>query len=299
MSLPPRFAPPPPARLGDATGYRFDGDSVELYADILGLTALPDAAQWTLQLWADESIPIAALPLGPLHPDTAGPVRVSGHVPALPPAGQAARSLSMTLVRRLPPDTAQQQDRKRFATPVRFVQPLLEGGLEWRLHDGELVIELDGIHNPRDGGNLSGTLALELWSLERPHEGGDWSGTPLASLVLGQLGGQQRWSSQRHALRVRELPPGGCLTLMLREWGASGYITRDWRQLAGAQPASRNGRVSVNRATTRVLRSVRGISDKMARTLVASRPFAAIDELRRVRGMTPRLFERLRDRLAL
>ncbi|MEY5098503.1 MAG: hypothetical protein RJA36_1222 [Pseudomonadota bacterium] len=303
MSQPQHFAPPPSAspllaRLGDDTGYRLAGDAVELHAHILCLAPLPDAAQWSLQLWADESIQVAALPLGPLRPGANGSVRVSGCAPALPPAGRSARSLSMALVCSQPQAAGTLQDRKVFAASQRFVQPLLEGRVEWRLYDGELLLELESIHNPRDAANLSGTLALELWSLDTPCDGGDWSGTPLASLVLGCLVGQQRWSQQRHPMRVSELPPGKHLTLMLREWTANGYVTRDWRQLAGPRPTS-TAPVSLNRSTTAALRSVRGISDKVARTIVASRPFASVDELRRVRGMTSGLFERVREHFGL
>ena len=85
---------------------------------------------------------------------------------------------------------------------------------------------------------------------------------------------------------------------MLREWTSSGYVTRDWRALDWPQPA---GAVvpSINRSTTARLRSLPGISDKLARTIVASRPFASLDELQRVRGMSERLYARLRDRVTL
>ena len=147
---------------------------------------------------------------------------------------------------------------------------------------------------------MSGTLALEIWSLGQPYRGGSFEGQALGSVTLGSLAGQQRWSAQRQtwSLPVRRggEPTGGHLTLMLREWTPAGYVTRDWRELDWPRhPAA--AAISINRCGTAALRTLPGVSDKLARTIVASRPFASVDDLRRVRGMSARQFARLRDRV--
>ena len=48
-------------------GYRFDADQVELQADIAGPRGWSDQGQWTLQLWADETVKVAELSLGRLR----------------------------------------------------------------------------------------------------------------------------------------------------------------------------------------------------------------------------------------
>lgn len=288
----------PAASFGDETGYRFEADAVELHADIRCHLPDCDSQDWVLQLWADEAIKVAELPLGQLRPDGRGAARVAGRAIALPPAGQAARRLSMALVSGAPGAYDCLHARKTFAQPHHFVQPRLEGAVHGHREAGDWILDIEGIANPRDAVNLSGTLALELWSLDAPYAGGDWSGTPIASLALGCLGGQQAWTRQRHVLRAAGLPAGGRTVLMLREWTPAGYVTRDWRQLEPPQREAAST-VSINRSTTAVIRSLQGISAKVARTIVASRPFASVDELLRVRGMTPRLFARVRDQLQL
>lgn len=292
---------------------RFETDSVELQAwlscqpgssDVSDVSNASDSGHRTMavQLWADEALLLAEWPLGLLQPDPRRLAPVGGRAPLAQPAGQARRRLSLKLVSGQPGAWDRRHDCKRLLLPHRFLQPSLTGALQVRLEAGELKLAIEGISNPRAAGELSGTLALELWALQRPYDGGPFQGQPLGSLTLGSLGGQQQWSDLRPSWRwhasAPQAVPQGQLTLMLREWTPAAYVTRDWRALDWPrQPESQA--VSVNRSTTAGLRSVPGISDRLARQLVASRPFASLEQLQRVRGMSDRLYARLRDRLVL
>jgi hypothetical protein len=105
----------------------------------------------------------------------------------------------------------------------------LTGACGCAVENDRVVITIAEIANRRDLGNLSGTLAIELWALERPYSGGGFTGTPLCGTSIGELGGQRVLTDCRYDL-ILQLPPPGTwfLALMLREWTAAGYLTRDY-----------------------------------------------------------------------
>lgn len=296
-----------PTRFAGEPQLRFETDSVELRA---WLDCQPGSINrndtgnrgMALQLWADESLLLAEWPLGALQPDSRRLASVGGRVALAQPAGQAGRRLALRLVSGQQGAWDRLHDCKRLLRPCRFLQPGLTGALQVSIDAGRLELAIDGIVNPRPAGELSGTLALELWALQRPYDGGSFQGQPLGSVTLGCLGGQQQWSDLRPSWHwpaaAPAAKPKGQLTLMLREWTPAAYVTRDWRALDWPrQPGSQS--LSLNHATTARLRSLPGVSDKLARQLVASRPYHSLEQLRRVRGMDERLYARLRDRLVL
>lgn len=296
-----------PIRFAGEPQLCFETDSVELRA---WLDCQPGSIKgnhaghrsMALQLWADESLLLAEWRPGPLQPDSRRLASVSGRVALAQPAGQAGRRLALRLVSGQPGTWDRLHDCKRFLLPHRFQQPGLTGALQVSLEADRLQLMLDGIANPRPAGELSGTLALELWALQRPYGGGPFQGQPLGSVTLGCLGGQQQWNELHpswHWPAARQATePRSQLTLMLREWTPAAYVTRDWRVLDWPRQPGRQS-LSLNHATTARLRSLPGLSDKLARQLVASRPFSSIEQLQQVRGMDERLYARLRDRLVL
>ncbi len=215
--------------------YRFDADQVELQADIAGPPGWSGQGQWALQLWADDTVKVAELPLGLLEADEQGLLRVSGLATAQPPAGDNFHRMSLKLVSGQPGDYAELYDQQAFGLLQGFAQPRLLGAVDCQSNDEGLTIEVESIRNPRAPGNLSGTLALELWALDAPYAGGSWSGTPVASLVIGCLDGQASLEHNRFLVHAAPWPANSELTLMLREWTAAGYVTRDYRLLE--QPA--------------------------------------------------------------
>lgn len=288
-----------PSSIAEAA-LRFDGDQVELRAQLrCRHLAAGVAGRQTLQLLADDALLLAERALEPLQPDASGLADIRATLTLNPPAGQEAHKLSLALVTIQSDGKARLQDRWRFALPRSFLQPGLEGVVRLRITNAMPTLEIDAIRNPRASADVSGTLALELWTLVRPYRGGSFQGQPLGSVTLGRLAGQQRWSALRQSWplpALRGVRANGQLTLMLREWTPAGYVTRDWRELDWPREASE---IPVNRCSTAALRSLPGVSDRLARTLVAARPFATLDDLRQVRGMSAPLFARLRDRVTI
>lgn len=255
-----------------------------------------------LRLLADDDLLLSELELGPLQPDASGLAPFTATLALTVPAGQRARKLSLVLASRQKGRPIQLHDRWRFALPRCFLQPCLEGMV--RLHLGHAVqtLNIDTIHNPRASDDRSGTLALELWSLDQHYTGGVFHGKPLGSILLGSLGGQEHWSDLSQTWHLPLLQgserANGQLTLMLREWTAAAYVTRDWRELDWPRhPASSTP--SLNRSSTTALRSITGISDRLARAIVASRPYRSVADLLQVRGMSEHAYNRLRDRVTI
>jgi DNA uptake protein ComE-like DNA-binding protein len=185
---------------------------------------------------------------------------------------------------------------------------------------------------------MSGSLALELWALRDTYNGGHFSGVPLAHADVGRLEGQHslQWLAYRLELATvgREYP---ARTLMLREWTASGYVTRDYRNFPAQEPTavalpvaafasapvhvslpqrrvpvsvevpqtaasavvSEPSRVSIQHATLQELSVVPGLNRKLAQEIIKARPFRALDELTRVRGIGEKTLRKLREVLSL
>ncbi len=66
-----------------------------------------------------------------------------------------------------------------------------------------------------------------------------------------------------------------------------------------AAPAAVAGTVSINSASLAELSAVKGISDAVAKAIIAARPFAKLDELTRAKGVGEKLLEKLRGNLKL
>ena len=320
-------------RLGANHGYRFDGDFAHLSAELVfDGGAVAAAPAWALQLWACADIDgrrplngvkVAELPLGDLGGVRTGVHVVSGTVPALPPAGGLDHVMVLALASGDGGGYGTIHDSAPYPCRESFVQPRMEGDLCCEFVAGQVRIRVGGIANPRSADNLSGTLVLEIWSLDGAYQGNQWTGVPVASAVLGTLAGQDAWSAWDLTVPA-VLPPGpGHLTLMLREWTPAGYVTRDYRSIAAptvaaAQPmpaevapakakesakgkksakgtaaSAEAGLVSVNRAVAAELLAVKGLGATVVQAIIAGRPYAALDDLCRVKGMGPKLLAKV------
>jgi hypothetical protein len=190
-------------------------------------------------------------------------------------------------------------------------------------------LTVDGIDNPRAADNLSGTLSLELWALPPP--------TPAASPTAcsspppaRQPGRPAGWHTSRRPAAGR--PPAGTwhVALLLREWTAAGYVTRDFANFrcpsagppkppgcrsracprqAGQEAARRRplrkppqGRsrqgLDQHRQRSRARRR-QGPAKTVAAAIVAARPFKQVDELLKVKGLGAKLLDKLKGSLAL
>ena len=226
--------------LGQNHGYCFDGDFVHLNAEInLDAADLSPGQNWSLELWASETgfadaalngVKVAEIAIEPV----AGCFSLAACCHALPPLGATEQAIGLALVSRHGDGAPQVRDLSVYPTPERFLQPRLLGEVSCTLADDIATMSIEAIANPRPADNLSGTLALEVWSLDAPYSGGNWSGSPVASVVIGTLGGGNEWTACTYSVPAAAPAEGAALTVMLREWTPAGYVTRDCRNLPGA-----------------------------------------------------------------
>lgn len=230
------------ASIGATHGYCFDGDSVQINAELgFADAALGAASHWALQLWSSAS----AFPAGQLagvkvaeltvYP-AAGYQSIAATVAAMPPAGSDEQNMALALVFWGENGQPTVADLAIYPVAESFVQPRLSGSVTCALADGFATIKVDAIENPRADDNLSGTLALELWALDAPYAGGSWQGIPVASVILGVLGGGQLLTDCDFVVPAAAPEGPGVLALMLREWGPLGYVTRDYCNLSLEAP---------------------------------------------------------------
>lgn len=231
------------ASIGATHGYRFDGDSVQINAEmIFADAALSAASRWALQLWSGTvpftagrmaGVKVAELSVYPV----AGYQNIAATVAAMPPAGSSEQNMALALVYWGENGQPTVADVAAYPVAERFVQPRIAGNVTCALGNGQATLAVDAIENPRDDDNLSGTLALELWALDAPYDGGSWQGIPVASVIVGVLGGGQQLDDCKFVVPAAAPAGPGVLTLMLREWGPLGYVTRDYCNLTLEAPA--------------------------------------------------------------
>lgn len=233
-------------------------------------------------------------------------------------------------------------------TPHFVPEVTLKGSCGYQIQDQSIHISIAEIANQRDLSNISGTLAVELWALTAPYNGGDFQGMPLAGTEIGTLFGQHFLANNFYTLNF-SAPGAGTwyLTLMLREWTETGFVTQDYINFATPylvepekrldyseqdnvinvdftdskqhRPVSSKTRnkpakksktalaaeaasakvISVNHAQVNEIAAVKGISEKLAHNIVATRPFESLDALLKVKGMGVKLLEKIRQFISL
>jgi DNA uptake protein ComE-like DNA-binding protein len=245
------------ANIGETHGYCFDGDSVLINAELIfSDAALGAASQWALQLWSSVSgfpdqqlagVKVAELAVYP----AAGYQSLTATVAAMPPAGSDELDMALALVCWGDNGLPMVVDLAVYPVAECFVQPKLSGNVTCALADGMATLTVDAIENPRSEDNLSGTLALELWALDAPYSGGSWQGVPVASMILGVLGGGQKLSDCNFVVPAAAPEGPGVLTLMLREWGPTGYVTRDYCNLSLEAPAKTKPKAAAKKAAAK------------------------------------------------
>lgn len=344
----------PAAAFGGSFGYAFDGDQVDLNAEVL----LHDpATPVSLQLWAcprpyegvaQPGVRIAEVPVGDAH--GAGFLYVNATVAAIPPAGISDHAMLLVLAG---PDGTP-LDYANFPHRETFLLPRLGGELGYRMDGDRLFLSAGVIANPRRAGNVSGSLRLELWALAESYDGGAFNGYSLGAADVGQVFGESNLVGCQYEAPL-SLPPEGTwqLVLMLREWIGQAYLTRDYTNFPSAvsfplqaveqevEPAislasARTGSEepahasvqqcntpeprkaakrasaakavktlpapalpSVNTADLIDLQGIKGLPKAVAAAIVAKRPFAGLDELIEVKGVGPKLLEKLREQVTL
>lgn len=316
------------ARFGFSHGYRLEGDSALLNAQIdLDPSAARTAESFALQLWACEEpyrggplkgFKIAEAPIA--LPELAGESQLDTVAFAHPPAAAltrvseardgASREFSMVLVLAAgsPGAFDQVHDFANYPARERFVVPHLEGAAGYKLHeDGRVSVHVDRVVNPRATDNLSGSLSLQLWASDQPYAGGSLSGTLLASHELGQVRGQDAltFGEELRSTLAQPLPAPSHLALALCEWTALGYLVRDYCAFSEpyrAEPANRppaDARRSLGALSEQELAQLSGLSLKLAAQILKGRPYKSLDELRAVRGIGDKTVSKLRKLLTV
>ena len=316
------------ARLSGPHGYRFEGDTVHLNAMFALLHPAAHQRSWALQLWACPAAPASARDLAGhmvaevLLPPMAELADEIEHfdvsATAWPPAGAGEHVMVLVLACGRPGQCNDVHDLAVYPRHEQFIQPRMRGNVSYRIDGARAQISVGRVENPRAAANRSGTLSLELWALSAPFAGGRFQGHHLAGVEIGSVNGQSELMLQPIELLFTP-PPPGCwhIVLMLREWTAAGFMTRDFTNFATpfvAAPvvkkapapevprAAANASakcVSVNTARVEELAAVQGLSTKLAEGIVKQRPFATLDDLRRVRGLGASILAKVRSSLKL
>ncbi len=124
--------------------------------------------------------------------------------------------------------SAQQQTDITSSVDIALI-----GNCGYKIENDRVIVDVAKIANQRSVGDLSGTLAIELWALKQAYDGTDFSGVPLAATTIGEIAGQHYIDNCRYDLVFQEPEKGSWqLTLMLREWTETGYVTRDYVNFA-------------------------------------------------------------------
>ncbi|HSD38620.1 MAG TPA: helix-hairpin-helix domain-containing protein [Rhodocyclaceae bacterium] len=220
------------ASFNGASGYHLEGDQARLSAEVFVASDANDA-EWALQLWACKPhgaarIKVAELPIGLPAYET---IVVDGWTHALPPAGDDAHTMALSLASGATGVFNEIHDVVCFPLPTQFIQPRFEGQLYARRDENGLELSVPSASNPRSEDNLSGTLVIELWDLSARYSGGAFEGALLASEEIGSLSGQASAPAQTLNVPLVSLSADAQLTLMLREWTTVGYVTRDFREV--------------------------------------------------------------------
>jgi predicted flap endonuclease-1-like 5' DNA nuclease len=357
------------ARLSGPHGYRLDGDTVHLNAMFALLDPAAHERAWALQLWACPSAPASAGALaGHIVAEAALPPmgeiadeieHLDVSAAAWPPAGAGEHVMVLVLASGRPGQFHDIHDLAVYPRPQQFIQPRMSGNAGCRIDGARVQISVGHVENPRPETNRSGTLSLELWALSAPFAGGRFQGHHLAGVEIGSVNGQGGLALQPIDLAFTPPPAGDWqIVLMLREWTAAGFVTRDFANFATrfvsmpvpetspaptvkepsvpiaeklstmvvgkpaapavakapapevAKPAAPAApaqapvegsakRASVNTAGIEELAAVKGLSTKLAEGIVKERPFASLDDLRRVKGLGAKILAKVRSSLKL
>jgi hypothetical protein len=231
------------ARLSGPHGYRLDGDTVHLNAMFALLDPAAHERSWALQLWACPTAPVSAQDLAghivaevPLPPmgelaDETEHFEVSAL--ALPPVGTDDYAMVLVLASGRSGQFNDVHDFAVYPNRQLFIQPRMNGNAGYSINGSRVEISVDRVENPRAEDNGSGTLSLELWALSAPFTGGRFQGHHMAGVEIGSINGQDEWTLDSIDLTFTP-PPAGTwqIVLMLREWTAGGFMTRDFVSFA-------------------------------------------------------------------
>jgi competence protein ComEA len=224
-------------QIGPRHGYRIDGDHAFINAD-LQVPPYHTGGNWALELWATEHPyqegPLTGAKVAQLALDLPTPIgpyvhQVDMRTPARLPLQGRAYSMVLALTHPGPEGQTGVHAFANYPEPETFSAPYLEGKVAYAVQGQEVLLEADGIVNPRLTSNLSGTLSLELWAF--PESGALPEGLRLAACQIEPIVGQSQLTAVERRVAFSEPPVGRFqIAMLLCEWTlAHGYIARDQR----------------------------------------------------------------------
>ena len=214
----------------------------------------------------------------------------------------------------------------------------LDGTCQFSVSSNRVLLGIDAIRNHRDIGNLSGSLAVELWAMKQPlnctEPESEDGAQRLAATTIGEIRGQHFVPDCRYDLLFDQPAPGSWqIALLLREWNGHGYSTCDavnfpvpyqvntplestakapiissasevtnTPQKAGKTEKATEATaamVPVNSASLDEIAAIKGVSHKLAKAIVAGRPYKDFKDLLAVKGVGERLLRTLRQLISL
>jgi competence ComEA-like helix-hairpin-helix protein len=229
-----------PLQIGSRHGYRIDGDSAFINAELSVPPYHPGGA-WALELWACdrayEGGELSGVKVSEVLFDVPTPIAPHIHkVEALAAARLPLQGVAHTMLLALVEGSGAERcvhDVASYPALETFPAPHFEGDVGYELRGHEVILQAAAVANPRPEGNLSGTLSIELWaspidSNEAPEAE---RGHCLAQAQLAPVAGGESAFGLGCRAAFSEPPPGTFrLELLLREWTRElGYLTRDRR----------------------------------------------------------------------
>ena len=151
----------------------------------------------------------------------------SASTDVFPPAGRADHNLVLILAAGQAGRFEQVQDYVNFPAPRALHAAAPGRHQRFSLADDKVTVTVERVGNPRSQDNLSGTLALELWAQPAPYRRRT-DGWQLSATALGSSGWPAGLAGPVLHPAPRHRPAGTCIALLLREWSANGYVTRDF-----------------------------------------------------------------------
>jgi|GEM_PF-863796 len=252
------FATPATVTLGEQCGYVLYEEHIHLNAEVSVIA--PSQQPVSIQLWACQQAFEGGILEGhkiastsPTYYTESG--FISEQLAATWPIGQQAYAMVLVLVEG---DTI--LSYVNFAQSQTFLLPYLSE-VKTQFTATDIYIDIGQIYSPRAQDNLSGTLSLELWAVSAPYLGDPCEGELLTIQLLGVLAGQGAWTNYQLTASVPSHAQS--LVLLLREWTAKGYVTRDY--VAVAVPVSESVAEPVIATTAEELEAT---AESIAETIV-------------------------------
>lgn len=220
------FATPATVILGEQCGYVLYEEQIHLNAEVLVFA--PSQQPVSIQLWACQQAFGGGILEGHKIASTSPAYYtessfISEQIAATWPIRQQPYAMVLVLVEG---DTI--LSYVNFSYSQTFLLPYLSE-VKTQFTATDIYIDIGQIYSPRARDNLSGTLSLELWAVSAPYLGDPCEGELLTIQLLGVLAGQGEWTNYQLTASVPSHAQS--LVLLLREWTANGYVTRDYVSL--------------------------------------------------------------------